>query len=375
MVTPAPFYTPRKIKPALVGGKVADVADLDGALVTSVTENESTGVVTISFVDADNVPLTLTLDGSLLINAAPDADPQPIADEATFMARRAWWDGVTLKRVARVDGHGVQVDWPDYANANYRGASHFVPDNFVVGQHYFNLDAHNFVYRILQNGVARNIGGTPSGWRGPVRNQAAAEALVSRNGELFEWNESIHQSANYVAPAVEVFYWASVFGEPNELDQDEVEDDESDVQGTISGRRIAQGVASNESFTDVEQDILEDLSRQTFPHPNDDWQLRQTYSTRDFFANQYSTFLSLGWDADNRLRALSADGHVGDSADMTRGRIYDGSDRLRAGLISGSHWLFMRDNAAGSVIERAPVDGGDDDVEFQIVPSLLQHVR
>ena len=41
---------------------------------------------------------------------------------------------------------------------------------------------------------------------------------------------------------------------------------------------------------------------------------------------------------------------------------------LRAGLISGAHWLFLRDNTinGGSDIERAPVDGGDSSVAFEI---------
>ena len=349
------------------GGRGVRTDQLAGAFIESLTEDETTGIVTLVARLADGTEFTHRLDGSLLINAAPDADPQPLANAANFISRRLWWDGVVLKRVARTPGHGVQVNWPEYANANYRGSSHFVPDNFIVGQHYYNLDAHNFVYRILQNGVARNVGGTPAGFRGPVRDQAAAERLVSGNGQLFEWNETVYRSANYVAPANEVFFWESVFGEPNELDQGEVENATSDVQGTVSGRRMAQAVAAHSPFTDVEQGILEDLSRLTFPHPTDDWQIRQTYVAHDFFADRYSTFLSLGWDADNRLRALSSDGHVARLGGHDRGRIYDGAETLRAGLISGVHWLFLRDEAGGSVIERAPVDGGDDDTEFQIV--------
>ena len=152
------------------------------------------------------------------------------------------------------------------------------------------------------------------------------------------------------------------------LTDDEIDDATSVIQGTISGRGIARGVQEHERFTDVEQDILEDLSRITYPHPTDDWQVRQTYSVRDFFSNPYSTFLSLGWDSDNRLRALSGDGHVARFGGHDRGRIYDGSETLRAGLISGVHWLFLRDNTVhgGSDIERAPVDGGDSEVEFEI---------
>ena len=350
------------------GGRGVRTNQLAGAFIESLVEDEATGVVTLTATLADGSQAIHRLDGSLLINAAPDANPQPTANETNFLARRLWYDGVILKRVARTPGHGVLVAWPEYANANYRGASHYVPEDFVVGEHYYNLDAHNFVYRILQNGVARNIGGTPAGFRGPVRDQAAAERLVSGNGQLFEWNDTVYRSANYVADTDTTYYWESVFGDPNPLDKGEAENAESDVQGTVSGRRLAQAVAAHSPFTDVEQDILEDLSRVTFPHPTDDWQIRQSYSTRQFFANQYSTFLSLGWDADNRLRALSGDGHVARLGGHDRGRIYDGEATLRAGLISGVHWLFLRDNTVhgGSNIERAPVNGGDSSVEFEI---------
>ena len=347
-------------------GRGVRTDQIAGANIESVIEDEISGIVRVTGVLADGTPVTHQLDGSLLINAAPDQSPQPVAHTASFTSRRLWWDGVTLKRVARTPGHGVVVSWPEYADANYRGASHYVPDNFVVGQHYYNLDAHNFVYRILQNGVARNIGGTPAGFRGPVRDQAAAERLVSGNGQLFEWSETVYRSSGYVAEANEVFFWESVFGEPNELDQDESENATSDVQGTISGRRLAQAVAAFSPFTDVEKDILDDLSRITFPHPEDDWSIRQTYSARDFFANDRSTFLSLGWDADNRLRALSGDGHVGRLGGHNQGRVYDGSDRLRGGLISGDSWLFMRDSGAASLVERTLVNGGDATASYML---------
>ena len=89
---------------------------------------------------------------------------------------------------------------------------------------------------------------------------------------------------------------------------------------------------------------------------------------RDFFNDRAETFLSLGWDATNRLRALSSAGRVARLGRHDQGRIYDGSERLRAGLISGEHWLFLRDNTVhgGSDIERAPVDGGDSTIEFEI---------
>ena len=340
---------------------------LTGAFIKSVAEDEATGVVTFSIQMADGSADTITLDGSVLINVAPDVDPQPTADAASFRDRRLWWDGVTLKRVARTPGHGLAVTWPDYASASYRGEHRDNPPNFEDNQFYYHLGAHNFVYRI--NG--RNVGGTPPGWRGHVANQAAAEALVSANGQLFEWSDNVHVSSGYVAPTDDVYFWESILrgvSDTHALINDEIDDAESDVQGTVSGRGLTRAVNEHSPFTDVEQDILEDLSRLTFPHPTDDWQIRQTYSARDFFENSYSTFLSLGWDADNRLRALSGDGHVGRLGRHNLGRIYDGSERLRAGLISGVHWLFLRDNTVhgGSDIERAPVDGGDSSVEFEI---------
>ena len=553
--------------------KLLDAEDLDGAFVTSVTENELTGVVEIAFQDAAGNPGTASLDGSLLINAAPDADPQPEASTANFNARRLWWDGITLRHLVRIPGHGFSVNWPDYASASYRGEHRDNPPNFENNQFYYHLGAHRFVYRI--NG--RNVGGTPSGWRGHVDDEAAANARVSADDQLFEWDDNVHISSGYVEPTDDVFFWESLFREipdvvanpdgddgdnlerirignqnfmvlgapasafvdairyglvvfenrnptesdfahhrmffdgitlrkvrrvpvpghdrivvftetnldisqygagiyvnrqaaddvpgtptigeryfnrnqnhweiweagnywdtsqfiaapqdadgslwvgehgnetvaagqvdrvgeiasyPNDggvyvlhrvesitpqtedgfryelepvleiyaLDNSDVDDDESDTQGTVSGRTLARAVEEHERFTEVEQEILDDLSRITFPHPTDDWAIRQTYTARDFFADRYATFLSLGWDTDNRLRALSGDGHVARLGGHDRGRIYDGSDRLRAGLVSGAHWLFLRDNEThgGSDIERAPVDGGDSAVEFEI---------
>ena len=573
MATPASTTAIRLPGNLTFGAGGMSIDFLVGTFVKQVAEDELTGVVTIHYQDGDGDPQTATLDGSLLINAAPDADPQPVANETTLADRRVWWDGVTLKRVVRTPGHGLQVTWPSYASASYRGEFRDNPPNFENNQFYYHLGARNFVYRI--NG--HNVGGTPSGWRGHVSSEAAATALVTADGQIFEWNDNVHISENYQNPINANYFWEpvsvashalsqaesededsevqgtvsgqrlsqavgamepeafrdairyglvvfqdrdptasdftnnrvffdgivarkvrrvpvpehdrivafrednlqlslygtgiyvdrnaadSVPGTPNvgeryfnrnrnhweiweagnywntsqfiaapqdadgslwigefgnenladshvdrvgqvasypddggiyvlhrvdsitaqtddnfryelepifgayALDNAEIDNAESDVQGTISGRGLTRAVEQHSPFTDVEQDILDDLSRLTFPHPDDDWQIRQTYSTRDFFANQYSTFLSLGWDADNRLRALSGDGHVARLGGHDRGRIYDGAETLRAGLVSGSHWLFMRDNAAGSAIERAPVDGGDDDTEFQIV--------
>ena len=555
------------------GGRGLRTDQIDGANVESVTEDEATGVVTLVATLANGTSMTHQLDGSLLINAAPDANPQPTADNSNFEDRRLWWDGVILKRVTRIPGHGIIVNWPDYASSSYRGEFRNNPPNFQNNQFYYHLGARNFVYRI--NG--RNIGGTPSGWRGHVANEAAAEALVTANNQIFEWNDNVHISANYQAPVNAEFFWEPVLVATYELRQSEAEDTDSEVQGTVSGERLSQAVGSygpeefqdairdglvvvqdrnpveadyennrifydgivvrkvirrpvpghdrivsfrednlqisqygtgiyvdrqaadsvpgtpnvgdrffnrnlnhweiweagnywNTSqfiaapqdsqgslwigefgnkdladahvgrlgqiasypddsgiyvlhrvdsitaqtedgfryeldpifnahalanaeldnansdvqgtvsgrgleravveyspFTDVEQDILEDLSRQTFPYPTDDWQIRQTYVARDFFTDRYATFLSLGWDADNRLRALSADGHVGRLGRQDIGRIYDGSDRLRGGLISGVHWLYLRDDGVGSSIVRAPVGGGDSDPEFSIV--------
>ena len=338
---------------------------ITGSVVKAVTEDEVTGSVEITFQDpVTGLDDTVMLDGSLLINAAPDADPQPTENQSNFEARRLWWDGITLRHLVRTPGHGLQASWPAYASASYRGEFRDDPPNFEDGENYYHLGAHRFVYRI--NG--RNVGGTPSGWRGHVANQAAADARVSGNDQLFEWNDNVHISSGYAAPSDDTFFWESLSSEPYALDNSEVDDDESDVQGTVSGRTLARGVGTHERFTEVEQEILDDLSRITFPHPTDDWAIRQTYSARDFFTDRYATFLSLGWDTDNRLRALSGDGHVARLGGHDRGRIYDGTEKLRAGLISGDHWLFLRDNTVhgGSDIERAPVDGGDSSVEFEI---------
>ena len=211
----------------------------------------------------------------------------------------------------------------------------------------------------LREGRLRRVNQTATGWEDiPGHHIGAAEPAQTFEGQIW-YNTGTNTLATYNGTE---FVTAAIHA----LNNDEIDDEESDTQGTVSGRGLARAVDEHSPFTDIEQDILEDLSRQTFPHPTDDWRLRQTYSTRDFFTDQYSTFLSLGWDADNRLRALSGDGHVARLGGHDRGRIYDGSDRLRAGLISGEHWLFLRDNGnTGSAIIRAPVDGGDATTEFE----------
>ena len=222
---------------------------IDGANVESVTENEATGIVTITSTLANGTSMTHQLDGSLLINAAPDANPQPTADNSNFSDRRLWWDGVTLKRVTRIPGHGIIVDWPDYASSSYRGEFRDNPPNFQNNQFYYHLGARSFVYRI--NG--RNIGGTPSGWRGHVANEAAAEALVTANNQIFEWNDNVHISENYQAPVNAEFFWEPALVATYELRQSEAEDTDSEVQGTVSGERLSQAVASYgpEEFRDA----------------------------------------------------------------------------------------------------------------------------
>ena len=365
---------------------------LVGTFVKSVVEDELTGEVTISYQDLDGMPQTAMLDGSLLINAPPDADPQPTADASTFGKRRVWWDGVTLKYVARAPGHGLQVTWPSYASASYRGEFRNNPPNFEDNQFYYHLGAHSFVYRI--NG--RNVGGSPSGWRGHRANQAEAEDLVTANGQLFEWNDNVHISANYVGPVDDLYFWKSLFGDiahdsdKADTDLGNVDDDLTDNEqsgfrtkvnaaentarpssaqiatGTDVVRRqwavadVVEAISEHERFTDVDRDILEDIARVSFPHPTDDWSLRQTYYPDQFFANRPEVFLSLGWDADNRLRALSGTGHVGRLGEHDQGRIYDGATRLRGGLISGTNWLFLTDSGTGSRVSRATVNGGVD---------------
>ena len=359
------------------GGVYID--DLVGTFVKSVSEDELTGVVTVTVQLDDGSEDDIPLDGSLLINAAPDADPQPEADEDSFNDRRLWWDGVTLKRVSRIL-HTLQVSWPAYTAALYRGAHSSTPSNFLENEYYYHTSLHTFIFRVRIVGILRNIQGTPNGWRGHVRDQAEADSLVTGNNQIFEWGGAVYSSSGYVAPTNPTYAWGSLLINAVAPTWDSIEGkdaarpSENQIEvGTNDDPRpwavedVVDAIGEHERFTDVEQGVLDDLSRLIFPHPDDDWQIRQTYFVTDFFANRYSTFLSLGWDADNRLRALSGDGHVGRLGGHNRGRIYDGSETLRAGLISGVHWLYLRDHGAnGSAIVRAPVDGGDSEPEFEI---------
>ena len=242
-----------------VPGGVNDSVSMDllkGAYMVGVTSSDTEGTLEFSFQSATGAQGTLAVGGTLLINAAPSQEPDA---ETAFNNNRVWWDRVTLRRPARVPGHNLQVAWPEYANVLYREERHFPPDNFLENEYYYNLDAHQFVYRILQNGVLRNIGGFPPGWVGPVRNQAAAEALVSANNQLFEWGENVRRSSGYAAPTNSVFYWESVFGDPNELTEGEVRDSASEVQGTVSGQRLSQAVNEYGGLTVSERHDLHSI--------------------------------------------------------------------------------------------------------------------
>ena len=363
------------------GGRGIRTDQLKGAIVQSITE---AGVATVTLDNGS--PATVTLATELV-----RADRDPDADD--FAARRLFYDGIELRKVIRipVPGHDRAVVFADdNLNIALLGTGIYVDRNAAsdanpfntrpTGQRYYNRSLARWElwqvgeYWDSRRSVAEPQSAQGSLWIGEWPNEEVARSHVSHVGQITSYpdddGEYILHGVTSITPGVEdgFRYELDPLFSAYALDNADIDNAESDVQGMVSGRGIARGVEEHERFTDVEQDILEDLSRQTFPHPNDDWLIRQTYAVHDFFTDRNSVFLSLGWDADNRLRALSADGHVGRLGRHDQGRIYDGSETLRAGLISGVNWLYLRDDgAAGSAIIRAPVDGGDSDPEFQIV--------
>ena len=223
------------------GGRGIRTDQLAGSFIESLTEDETTGIVTVVARLADGMEVTLRLDGSLLINAAPDADPQPAATVENFAARRLWWDGVTLRYLKRVPGHGLVVEWPNYEDDDYVGEHRDPPVGIEVGQFFYHLGAHGFLYRVLVGGSPVFRAGTPQGWRGHVDDRADAEAHVSADDQLFEWNQNVHISSGYVAPVDDAFLWESLIA-THALSPDEAEDSESDAQGTVSGRRLSGAI-------------------------------------------------------------------------------------------------------------------------------------
>ena len=311
--------------------------------------------------------------------------------ESDFTNHRIFFDGIVPRKVRRVPvpGHDRLVAFREddlqisqYGTGIYvdRRAADTVPGTPNVGERFFNRNLGHWEiweagnYWNTSQFIAAPRDAQGSLWIGEFGNEDAAAAHVDRVGQIASYPDAggiyvLHRVVTITAQTEDGFRYEL---EPiftftsHALDNAEIDDSESDVQGTVSGRSLARGVNEHSPFSDVEQDILEDLSRQTFPHPSDDWQIRQTYSARDFFTNDRSTFLSLGWDADNRLRALSGDGHVGRLGGYNQGRVYDGSDRLRGGLISGDSWLFMRDSGAASLVERTLVNGGDATASYML---------
>ena len=380
--------------------KLLDAEDLDGAFVKSVAGDDSTGVITITFQDGTTGENRVTAFNVLGAPASVFVDAiryglivfqDRLPTESDFAHRRMFFDGITLRKIRRtpVPGHDRVVVFrqdnlgiSQYGTGIYvnRQAADDVPGTPSIGERYYNRNqAH---WEIWEAGnywdtsqfIAAPVDAQGRLWVGEFNNEAAAAAQADRADEIAAYPDDdgiyvLHRVVSVTAGTEDGFrYELEPVLEVFALSNAEVDDDESDVQGTVSGRTLARAVGQHERFTEVEQEILDDLSRITFPRPTDDWAIRQSYNTRDFFADRYATFLSLGWDTDNRLRALSADGHVARLGGHNRGRIYDGGDRLRAGLISGDHWLFLRDNEThgGSDIERAPVNGGDSAVEFEI---------
>ena len=420
--------TPSSIDAAVLPGnlKFSDggiyTDDLIGSFIKSASEDAVTGVVSFVVQDANGFQQTINVDAGGLTQNQADArvvalvkefariagtlvgitdvaeairyglivftDRNPT--ESDFANHRLFFDGIEMRKVRRegIPGHDRIVNFREdnlqisqYGDGIYvdRRAADAVPGTPSVGQRYYNRNRNH--WEIWETGsywdtsqfIAAPQDANGSLWIGEFGNENLADAHVDRVGEIASYpNDSgiyvLHRVDTIVAQTEDDFrYELEPAVDGHALDNDEIDNDESDVQGTVSGRSLARAVDANERFTDVEQDILDDLSRITYPHPTDDWRIRQTYFVTDFFSNRYSTFLSLGWDADNRLRALSGDGHVGRLGGHDRGRIYDGSDTLRGGLISGVHWLYLRDNGNGSAIVRAPVDGGDSEPEFQII--------
>ena len=312
-------------------------------VITGFAFDSTTRMLTIDYLDESNAPQTLPIlvgiDGIDLhdLNAIPGLLAKT-ADLLVKVTARTWETVLDLAQGGFVS-----------ENSGNLGPVHAAALAYVLSKTATATDANNnYVYiRIPSNRDSRDY---------RIRQDGSL-------GEFFitSWDHvGTHEAFDYYRSRHNLFEGYDVT-----IQYDVVTAAQTHYRGKTDWANIEN---KEERFTEVDQEILDDLSRITFPHPTDDWQIRQTYSVRDFFADRYATFLSLGWDADNRLRALSGDGHVARLGGHDRGRIYDGSDRLRAGLISGAHWLFLRDNEVhgGSDIERAPVDGGDSAVEFEI---------
>ena len=361
-------------------GRGVRTDQLAGAIVQSIT---AAGVATLTLANGSEMTVTLARDV-----VRDNRDPT----QADYDAGRLFYDGIELRKIIRipVPGHDRVVGFAENnLNIALLGTGIYVDRNAAsaanpfstrpTGRRYYNRSLARWElwqvgqYWDTRRSIAEPQSAQGSLWIGEWPTEAAASPHASRVGQITSYpNDAgeyvLHRVAS-ITPGVEdgFRYELDPLFSTYALEPPDIDNVASDVQGTVSGRGIARGVEQHERFTDVEQDILDDLARQTFPHPTDDWRIRQTYAAHDFFTDRSSVFLSLGWDADNRLRALSADGHVGRLGRHDQGRIYDGSETLRAGLISGVHWLYLRDDGAGSAIIRAPVDGGDSDPEFQIV--------
>ena len=361
--------------------------DLIGAFIKSATEDETAGTVTFALQLADGSEDSATIATTELVRT--DRDPV----EADYDNRRLFYDGIELRKVIRVPvpGHDRVVAFAEdnlniallgtgiYADRNAASAAN--PFNTrPTGLRYYNRSLARWElwqvgqYWDTRRSIAEPQSAEGSLWIGEWPTVATASPHASRVGQITSYPNDdgeyiLHRVASIVSGEEEGFrYELNPLFSLYALENSDIDDAESNVQGTVSGLGLKRAVEEHSPFTDVEQDILDDLGRITFPHPTDDWQVRQNYSVRDFFDDRSETFLSLGWDADNRLRALSGAGRVARLGRHDQGRIYDGNDRLRAGLISGAHWLFLRDNEShgGSDIESAPVDGGDSSVEFEI---------
>ena len=249
---------------------------LDGAIVQSITE---AGVATLIL--ADGSPQTVTLITELV---RTDRDP----DAADYAARRLFYDGIELRKVIRVPvpGHNRVVTFAeDNLNISLLGTGIYTDRNAAsaanpfstrpTGLRYYNRSLARWElwqvgqYWDTRRSVAEPQSAEGSLWIGEWPTEAAASSHASRVGQITSYPDDageyiLHRVATIVSGTEDDFrYELDPLFSLYALENPDIDNAESDVQGTLSGRTIARGVQEHERFTDVEQDILDDLGRIT----------------------------------------------------------------------------------------------------------------
>ena len=208
---------------------------------------------------ADGSDLDVILTGVV----REDRDPT----KADYDAKRLFYDGIELRKVIRVPtpGHDREVNFADdVSHLSLLGLGIYADRNTVAdlfpfatretGLRYFRRDQARWElwqegqYWDTRRSVAEPVDAQGSLWIGEWPSEEDAKPHASRVGQVTSYpNENgayrLHVVSQIIAGTDASFRYELLPAfQSHALEQGDVEDAGSDVQGTVSGRRVGQGI-------------------------------------------------------------------------------------------------------------------------------------